>query len=118
MAQKTNSQQMNPSKTTDANGWTVYDFGTWKEYRKIISFSNTVTANSAYVIGLANSNLPSGMSTLGSNYIQWALMQGSNAFALTPNFEGGSSNSVLNFTAYAHQSGTFSGSMYVSIVGG
>lgn len=26
------SAKLNPSKTTDANGWTVYDHGTWKEY--------------------------------------------------------------------------------------
>lgn len=77
-----------------------------------------MTADSAYVIVLSNSSLPSGMSTLGSNHIHWSLMQGSNAFALTPNFEGSSASVELNFTAYAHQSGTFSGTIYVSIVQG
>lgn len=41
------SAKLAPSKTTDANGWTVYDYGTWKEYTKNLSLSFTINAVSA-----------------------------------------------------------------------
>lgn len=41
--------KLNLSKTTDANGWTVYDYGNWKEYIKTFgTYSQTANA------GLAN----------------------------------------------------------------
>lgn len=29
---KITSPQLNPKQSVDANGWTVFDYGTWKEY--------------------------------------------------------------------------------------
>ena len=37
------SPQLNPSKTTDANGWTVYDYGAWKEYEKRVAVNQSIT---------------------------------------------------------------------------
>lgn len=37
------SRHLALSKTTDANGWTVYDFGAWKEYARAVSVSAAVT---------------------------------------------------------------------------
>lgn len=40
------SDKLAPSKTTDANGWTVYNYGTWKQYEKHGTVIVTVPANS------------------------------------------------------------------------
>lgn len=62
------SSALNLSKTTDANGWTVYDFGTWKQYRKRGSTSLTAPGTTWAPITLS-STLPVGISTIGTNFV-------------------------------------------------
>ena len=60
------------SKTVDANGWTVYDYGTFKQYRKLGSFTQSVGASS-WVSGVGSTGLPYGMSTLGTSFVEAAI---------------------------------------------
>ena len=63
MAQKTNSQQMNPSKTTDANGWTVTDLGTRKVYTRKYLWTGSQSMPQYSNFSLPSIPLPSGIST-------------------------------------------------------
>lgn len=63
------SAKLAPSKTTDANGWTVYDYGTFKEYIKLFtggSVSSLGNGSAATVFN--NMNLPTGK-TRGGLYL-------------------------------------------------
>ena len=53
------------TKTVDANGWTVLDFGTYKEYLKYTTFTSNLTGNS-WINNVADIQLPTGISTIGS----------------------------------------------------
>jgi hypothetical protein len=55
---KPDNTQINFSKTTDANGWTVYDYGNFKTYSKRLQFG-TLTANSVTHLSTA-STMPVG----------------------------------------------------------
>lgn len=58
--------QLTPSRfankpSTDTNGWTVRDYGAWKEYTKVVAYSASI-GNNAANDDLANSgNLPTGI---------------------------------------------------------
>lgn len=69
------SSKLAPSKTTDANGWTVYDHGTWKEYVKLFTGGSVSSlAGGAQGTVFSSQNLPSG-TTRGALYL---LTQGGN----------------------------------------
>lgn len=38
-------------KLTDNNGWTVYDYGTWKQWKKLVSGTVTIAANAGFSLG-------------------------------------------------------------------
>lgn len=97
------------NKTTDANGWTVYDFGAWKEYRKRTTYSQTFSANTPTSLSLSSSNLPSGMSTLGSNYLNATVVQSSNAYELQWVPEMGASSNSLIMSVISINTGARSG---------
>lgn len=54
------SEKLAPTKSQDANGWTTYDYGTWKEYYKVFSHDlNNIDAGINYGF-IAVSNWPVG----------------------------------------------------------
>ena len=71
------SDKLNPSKTLDANGWTVYDYGNWKEYTKRTASATGALATGAtrdynfsnYPVGITQSNLTSGDATLSTTFV-------------------------------------------------
>lgn len=81
------------TKTTDANGWTVYTNGTWTQYRKRMTFSQFI--NSAQVLTLSSSNLPAGMSSLGTNFIDSNFVFGGNAYDFSVHLEMGTSSTSI-----------------------
>lgn len=87
------------SKTTDANGWKVYDYGAnWKEYRKRVTYSNSVGVLTTFPI--SSGNLPVGVSTIGNaTYIGWSITASGNAGALCVVPELASGSTAWNFTA-------------------
>lgn len=91
------SPQLAPSKTTDSNGWTIYDYGTWKEYRKRVTFSQTIAGG----VGLSISSnvLPTAISSIGTNFLSYSYTVTGNAFDLNIVFEGSTANTVLGLTA-------------------
>jgi hypothetical protein len=103
------SAKLAPSKTTDANGWTVYDYGTWKEYKKRVTHGTyTKATNEVWSLTLSSSNLPVGMSTLGTNYIHGVASLGSNAYSMGWNFEMNTASAIINITAINNSVGTVS----------
>ena len=64
MAQKISSAQLNPSVTTDANGWLVRDFGVFKIASKTKTWSgaNMASGGTAFVT-IAGNNAPVGFSS-------------------------------------------------------
>ncbi|MDL2342315.1 MAG: hypothetical protein QFB87_04540 [Patescibacteria group bacterium] len=89
--------QQNFSKTTDANGWTVYDYGNWKEYRKRITWSQSI--GGLVAVTISSGNLPSGMSSIGTNFVSYTNIINTNAGILLIVFEGTSASTGLGFTA-------------------
>lgn len=57
------------NKVTDANGWTVYDYGTLRQYRKKGSWVASIGANSWALQG-DTTNLPVGISTIGTRFVE------------------------------------------------
>lgn len=86
------------AKTTDANGWRKYDYGLWQEYRKRHTFSQTVTTTGAFLT-LSSSSLPVGMSTIGTNYLDYSVTATGSALMLHVVFEGSSASGGVAFTA-------------------
>lgn len=111
------SEKLAPAKSVDGNGWTVYDYGTWKKYMKRVTYSVTV-ANNAYNNNVASSaNLPTGMSTLGTRF----LLASSTGNGLNDSSHGlGNHNTVSTSVNYAIKNisgagATFSGSVTYEI---
>lgn len=88
--------KMNLSKTTDANGWTKYDYGNWQEYRKRVTFSQTITGLATLTV--SSNTLPVGMARFGTNYFKYSIVANTNAARLVVVQEGTSASTLLNFT--------------------
>jgi len=114
------SDKLAPSKTTDANGWTVYDFGTWKRYSKRMAFSQTVTASSIAVLSPTTNNFPVGVSTIGTKEVLYqkhlSVGFGADCEIAIENLNTGSSSSFSwSIRNNAAVSRAFSGSIEISI---
>lgn len=99
---KVTEKEIALSKTVDANGWTVYDFGSFKQYRKRVTFS-TGTTNVNTIISLATSstNLPVGVANLTGYHFQWNPGGMGWAYALHINSEVSSGSTTAGgFTAW------------------
>jgi len=83
-------------RTTDANGWTKYDYGDHQTFRKRITFSQTIAT--AVVLTVSSTNLPVNMTSLGNNYLSYSYTATGNAGLLLIVFEGSSAATALNFT--------------------
>ena len=79
---KPQGQDLNFTRTVDANGWTVYDYGTFKQYRKRGSISFSIGA-SAWTSGYNIGALPVGMSTIGSNFVEGSAAGGDAAITVS-----------------------------------
>lgn len=66
------SVKMALSKTTDANGWTIYDYGTFKKYLKASS-EPSVTVGASGRTEFSASNLPVGMANLNNVHVNATL---------------------------------------------
>lgn len=82
----------------DANGWTVFDYGLYKEYRKRVTYSYAAGTS---VLGLSSNNLPVGVSTLANVFLSYSYAVNGNAYDADIAFEGSTGNSTLNFTYQA-----------------
>lgn len=59
------------AKTTDANGWTVYDYGAWKEYTKKFTGQQTTNVGAdGNVVIFTSEALPAGMTSLTGKHMQ------------------------------------------------
>lgn len=99
------SSKLNPSKTVDANGWTVRDYGTWKEYNKLFTWtgSQSVGAHAGFDI-LGGSVLPVGLSNLTGSFLSFIGSANDRSFDITSTV--GSSATSLGFAAINHWSGS------------
>lgn len=93
---KITSPQLNPSKTTDANGWTKYDYGAFVEYKKRVTFSQTIQGGA--VLSMSSSNLPNALSSISGYFLAYTVTAGGGAYGLSVVFEGSTSNTAINFT--------------------
>ena len=91
--------KLNISKTVDTNGWTVYDFGNWKEYIKVQNFSTTLTAGQIAVVTIASSTLPTGMATIGASKVTNSLILDSFAYYFQGGLEMTTASTALRMTA-------------------
>lgn len=101
-------------KTTDTNGWTVYNNGAWVEYSKRVTFSQTVSG--AAVLGLSSVNLPVGVSSIGSRNLSYSYTTTGNAYDLSLTFEGPTSATTLNFTVRSVSGGSFTFTGWIDVI--
>ena len=73
---KVQASELSPNKTVDANGWTIYDYGSFKQYRKRGTTTVTVAANAWTSVYNLGGNLPVGMSTIGTNFVDGSASSG------------------------------------------
>lgn len=104
------------SKTTDANGWTVYNYGAWKKYTKRVTFSQSVAAGgTGQLLTVSSNNLPSGMSTLGTNSIQARPVFSGDAGLHTVNPEMTSASTTLSFTIRNAHTSTLTAAGFIDV---
>lgn len=101
-ATKITQNETNFSKTTDANGWTVYDYGNFKKYCKKGTASDTIGALAWK--WLPDIGLPSGMSTIGTNFITSSVMASDAAVCMKCG--GVPAGTAVNITAYNPYTGS------------
>lgn len=113
--QKLNSKQLNLSRTSDANGWTVFDYGTWKIYAKRVTFSQTIST--AAVVSMSSSNLPVGISNFTNVIMNYSYSCDGNAYGLSMVSEIGTTSSSINFTARSNDgvSRTYTGFIDITL---
>lgn len=89
---RTKSNQLALVVTTDSNGWTVYDWGTHKQYRKK---GQTQTSLSAGAWNFVNfTTLPTGMSTIGTNFVEVSAVPSDAAISVSPGMGGNGATTV------------------------
>lgn len=103
------------SKVVDANGWTVYDYGSHKAYRKRVTINQAI--NGPVAVTLSSSNLPTGMATLGSNFISGSKTLTGSSYGLNWGFEMSSASASLNITGSSNNGLiTFTGWFDIEII--
>lgn len=116
--QKVNSAQIPVIKSSDANNWTVYDYGSWKAYRKRVTFVVTV-GGGATTLSLSSANFPVGVANLNAHFMDYSHATNGNAFGLSCVAEMTSGSSALNFTVTSVDGGsrTYTGHVDIVITG-
>ena len=101
-ATKVTQNEITFSKTTDANGWTIYDYGAWKKYCKKGQGSDTIGAGAWK--WLADINLPVGISTISTNFLTSSIM--ASDAAINMKCGGVPAGSGINITAHNPYTGS------------
>ena len=86
------------TKTTDANGWTQYESDNYREFRKRVTFSQTISGATT-INTLSSTNLPVGLATLGNYFISATKVLSGNAYNLDWGLEMSTSSAAINITA-------------------
>jgi hypothetical protein len=109
------ANQLYPLKalTTDANGWTVYDFGLFKQYRKKGTWSASIGASAWAQQG--SSNLPVGKSTIGTMTLDSSLGANDAAISVHSMNSSLSTSSSITFAVQNNYSGSISYTGYYSL---
>lgn len=110
-----NSPQIDLIQSTDANGWTLYDYGDFKQYRKRVTYSQAFTNGTSAVLSVSSTNLPVGMSTISTNKLDMNVVGSSWAMDINIRPEMSTSSSALTFVGRAFSSQTFNGFIDVTI---
>ena len=88
-----------PDGFTDANGWKIRYQGSRAIYGKKVTYSQAIGGTGGNInAGMSSTNMPVGMSTLGTNFFSVQYMINGNSFGFTANPEMTSASSSLNFT--------------------
>lgn len=85
------------TKYVDANGYTVYEEGTFRRYRKRLTFSQTIAGLA--VLAVSSNLLPEGMPNIGAAFMGYSFQAQSNAGVLQIVWEGSTGSTALQFTA-------------------
>jgi hypothetical protein len=80
--------------TVDANGWSIYNYGSYKIYRKVSSQSS-ISIAAADRTSFANISLPVGMSTLGTRQVHATIRGSSYPGNFSVGVIAGSSDTVI-----------------------
>lgn len=108
---------MNIVPTTDANGWSVYNFGTSKICTKRVTFNQTVNSGSGVGVTLSSNNLPVGLSNVSGARMSYsyALTNG-NAYQTVLVAEMQSNSTTINFTATKIVGSTSNSTGYIDVI--
>jgi hypothetical protein len=107
------------TRTTDANGWTKYDYVFYKVYCKRLTFSQSVAAASIANLTVSSTNLPSDLPSLGSHFFQYAanITSGFSADAqVSSDFLTSAAVTAWAIRNNASSTRTYSGNLDVTII--
>lgn len=68
------------TRTTDANGWQVSDYGAWRQYRKRFSYATGSISSGAAYQYVTNGALPVGISSIGTRTLSTGFVASGAAF--------------------------------------
>lgn len=110
------SPQGFPDGLVDSNGWKVRYVGGRATYTKSPTFSQSVGGTPAS-LSLSASTLPTGMSALGTNNMNWTMVVGAggNAYGISWNPEMTSASTSLNISVRSNDGTTRTYSGYIDI---
>jgi hypothetical protein len=102
---KPTGADLNFAKTTDANGWTKYDYGSFVQYRKRVTYSiASVGAGGVGSLTVSSSNLPSGFANISGYQLDFTYSVASGwGYALSLRAEMATNNSALGFSWMTHE---------------
>ena len=112
---KVTDNETNFSKTVDANGWIVYKYGSLTQYRKRVTFNQTISG--AVAVSISSSNLPVGISNFESVLISYSYGCSGNAYGLSMVLERVATGTSIGFTARSNDgtSRTYTGIIDVQL---
>lgn len=79
---KVTEKEMAPTKTVDANGWTIVDFGTVKLYSKTVTFEAGSIASGAF-LSVGSFTNPVGETNTSINRVHSIMITGNSPFITT-----------------------------------
>lgn len=107
--------EMAGTKRVDANGWTVYNMGSWREYRKTITWSQALTSGSPVYLSTSSNNMPVGMSTLSTCVMSNTHSGNGNSGDVLIVEEMTTSATVMTFVVKSTGTATYSGTIHMHI---
>lgn len=96
------SAKLAPGLTTDANGWKVYDFGTWKEYEKAFGPGTAAStgASLSTVLSSMTGNFPVGIvpTDVFMQYTNTSVGTGMDRWSISPDLDMTSGSAVTTYS--------------------